>query len=96
MSNRLLIARVVQVGFWGTGLTFLSVVYSGVGGPVGMLMALGATMPFIFGVLALRCKTCGVSYFFDAAINSWNISGVNLLKPVKAHCPSCGAFRADE
>lgn len=95
MSNKLLFARIVQIGFWTAGLTFLSVVYFGAGGVAGMGVALVATVPFVIAVMTLRCRKCGVSYFFDPAINSWNISGVNLLKPVKPRCPKCGAERAE-
>lgn len=91
--DKFVVARVVQVGFWITGLIFLAVVYSGYGGVVGMGISLAATVPFVWGVFALRCKNCGVSYYYDPALRTWNISGVNLLKTVKPQCSKCGAPR---
>jgi len=95
MASRLAAAKFIQIGFWTTGITFLGVVYRGAGGIGGMALALAATMPFVLTVMAMKCRKCGVSYFFDPGINSWNISGVNLLKPVKSRCPNCGADGAE-
>lgn len=44
---------------------------------------------FAIIVFFLKCKKCGVNYFFDPAIKQWNITGINLLKPLQSHCMNC-------
>ncbi len=55
-------------------------------------LIVGATLAAVMQ-LGMKCRSCGVSYFFDPAISSWNVTGVNLLKPAKAECPNCGMQR---
>jgi hypothetical protein len=96
MANRLALAKFVQFGYWITGIASLSVVYWDLGGIRGIFISIVTTMPFVLAVIiSLKCRTCGVSYFFEPANNSWNITGVNLLKRVRSKCLNCGAEGAE-
>lgn len=66
----------------------------GWGGLYGLVAAVAATLPFSASFMFdFRCKVCGASYFFDPSISEWNITGVNMWKPVQSRCPKCGAER---
>lgn len=87
-------AHFVRAGFFLTGAILLAVIYLGIGGWVGVAMALAATIPFsaliIFG---MKCRNCGVSYYFTPSEGGSNLTGVNMLHPVAKHCRKCGAAR---
>ena len=93
MTSKLQKARAAQFGFLAAGATFLAAI------PLGLPLALTASALLVGGSLAaliiigLKCRGCGVSYFFDPNIGNWNISGVNLLKPISTKCGKCGAAR---
>ncbi len=87
-------ARFVQAGFFVTGLALLVVTFFGIGGWVGMAIALALTMPFTALIMfGMKCSSCGVSYYFTPSSGGWNLTGVNMLEPVSNHCPKCGAAR---
>ena len=92
--SKVLLARLVQAGFLTTGAAALLIVYRGCGGSIGALLAIAVTMPFsgliVFG---MRCRNCGVSYYFDPGSRGRNLTGVNLIKPVAIRCLKCGAER---
>lgn len=94
MFSRFTFARIVQAGFFVSGAVSLVTVYFGLGGIAGMAVALATTMPFSFLIMfGMRCKSCGVSFFFDPSSISRHLTGVNLLRPVERLCPKCGAVR---
>lgn len=94
MLSPLTFARIVQAGFFISGAILLVTVYLELGGIVGMAVALAFTMPFAFLIMfGMKCKSCGVSYFFDPKSIGRDLSGVNLLRPVERLCPKCGASR---
>lgn len=94
MVDELTFARTVQAGYFVSGVGALLTFYLGLGGTRGMALALAITMPFTFLVMfRMRCKSCGVSYFFDPNSSGRYLVGVNLFKPVKRLCPNCGATR---
>ncbi|MBZ9648966.1 hypothetical protein K9B33_15580 [Sphingobium sp. 3R8] len=87
-------ARIVQAGFFFSGLIFLAIVFFGVGGIGGAVLALALTMPFSAIIISgCKCRACGVSYYFSPSEAGWNFTGVNLLKPVESNCRKCGAGR---
>lgn len=87
-------ARIVRAGFFISGLIFIAVVFFGVGGIAGMVVASMLSIPFsaiiIFGC---KCRACGVSYYYSPSEAAWNDSGVNMFKPVARNCLKCGADR---
>lgn len=88
-------ARIVQAGFIITGLVMLLVVLFGVGGWLGMAISIALTMPFSALVMfGMKCRNCGVSYYFEPSRSGQNLTGVNLLKPVSERCRKCGEFRS--
>ena len=89
-------AQAVQAGFWISGFSFLVITYTGFKGALGMVSAMSLCIVFFIVAMTLKCRACGVSFYFDLSINSWNISGINLFKPVKKECPKCGALRDRE
>ncbi|WP_374395946.1 hypothetical protein [Sphingopyxis sp.] len=87
-------ARFVQAGFFITGIFALVAIYLGIGGWLGLIVAIAATMPFSAAIIfGMRCSHCGVSYYFASSKNGWNLTGVNLFRPVGQQCPKCGAAR---
>ena len=92
--DRVQLARLVQIGFFAATVAMFLTVYFGWGGTAGMFVAVAATIPFSIAVIhGMKCPNCGVSYYFDANNRGWNVTGVNLLKPVKPRCAKCGAAR---
>lgn len=86
-------ARAAQVMFFGAGVVMLASIW--LGSPLALtLFALVVCAAAAgFAQLGLKCRSCGVSYFFDPAVRGWNITGMNMLKRVQACCPKCGAAR---
>lgn len=93
MTKKLWRARAAQFGVLALGAVMLISIYFGlpIVFTVTALLAAASLVPAILG--GMKCHRCGVSYFFDQSMSSWNISGVNLLKPCKPDCPKCGAGR---
>ncbi len=93
MTKKLWRARAAQFGVLALGAVMLISIYFGlpIVFTVTALLAAASLVPAILG--GIKCHRCGVSYFFDQSMSSWNISGVNLLKPCKPDCPKCGAGR---
>lgn len=82
------------MGFFVTGVSLLLTIYLGLGGLPGALLAVTVTMPFaLFVMFGLKCSSCGVSYYFDTQVSAWNMTGVNLLRPVRPVCSKCGKSR---
>ena len=87
-------ARFVQAGFFITGISALAVVFFGIGGWLGFVVAFAATMPFAaLIILGMKCACCGVSYYFAPSRGGWNITGVNMLRVVGTQCRKCGTAR---
>lgn len=87
-------ARFVQAGFFVTGISALAVVFFGIGGWLGLAVSLAVTMPFSALIMfGMKCKHCGVSYYFEPSKGGVNITGVNMLRVVSAQCRKCGASR---
>jgi len=87
-------ARLVQAGFFITAIAALAVVFFGIGGWVGIAVAVALTMPFTALIMfGMKCPNCGVSYYFAPSKDGWNITGANMLAPVATHCQKCGAAR---
>ena len=87
-------ARFVQAGFLTTGAAFLAVIFLGIGGLIGMAVALFLAIPFAAIIMfGMKCASCGVSFFHVPSKGGWNIPGVNMMRPVSKRCPKCGNAR---
>jgi hypothetical protein len=94
MTGSLRVARAIQVGFWMSGLAFLTLTYTGTLGLWGMAVSLAACIACIIAAMRLKCSRCGVSYYLDPSTESWSMGGINLFRPVRRKCPKCDAERA--
>jgi hypothetical protein len=93
MTDEVRKARTAQIVFFVAGAVLLASVYFGWSWFVAVpALLVGATLAAIMQ-LGMRCRSCGVSYFFDPTISSWNVTGVNFLKPAAKRCLKCGAER---
>lgn len=88
-------ARIIQAGFVISGSAMLLVILFGIGGWLGMAISVALTMPFATLVMfGMKCRNCGVSYYFVPSRSGQNLTGMHLLKPVSERCRKCGEFRS--
>lgn len=86
-------AQLIRIAFFGAGIVMLASIFFGWSYLVTLFALGAASVTSAFILLGIKCDRCGVSYFHDPAISGWNITGVNLLKPVRSQCRKCGAER---
>ena len=86
-------ARAAQIAFFSAAIVMLASTWLGWPLAVTLSALVISAGAAAFVQLSLRCRSCGVNYFFDPSMGGWNITGVNLLKPVQSRCPKCGAER---
>ena len=99
LRDGLTFARFVQAAWWFSMITVLTMFGTGwaensrVGGTLAVVSFVAGSCFTMLIMFSMRCKSCGVSYYFKPSKGGWNLSGVDLTLPVKANCPKCGAAR---
>jgi hypothetical protein len=100
MNSKLSRAKLAQyiswmflpAGFlWGQFAIAKGYTFEGIA--VGFAVIAVIFVPTFLVPFLLKCRQCGVSYFYSSKSTSRDFSGVDLLRPVPSQCQKCGARR---